>query len=211
MAAPSRVMVDRDVLDPATTALVVFDMLEGFRADAEAAGVIGPVARLLDASRDRGVTVVYASADHRDDGADYGRTLTDTDRDMRAYGRYEEPPAHYRNPDEQKRVLRELAPREGDELIGKHRWNAFFQTHLELSLRTRRIDTVLLVGGSTHVGIAATAYGARDRDLHVVVVRDGCSGREPQRTFFLDQVFPRMARVRSVDEVIAMLDREAGG
>lgn len=198
-------MVDRDALDPARTALVVFDMLEGFRDGATEAGAIEPVQRLVAACRERGVIVVYAFADHRDDGADYGETLTDTDRDMNPYGRHEPQPTKYRNPGEKKRILDELAPEEGDYLVPKHRWNAFFQTHLELSLRTRGVDTILLVGGSTHVGIAATAYGARDRDFHVVVVRDGCTGREPQRSFFLDHVFPRMARVRTVDDVVKMM------
>jgi nicotinamidase-related amidase len=103
-------------------------------------------------------------------------------------------------------VLAELAPQPGDYDIPKHRWNAFHGTHLGLSLRSRGVDTVLLVGGSTHVGIASTAYAARDMDYQVVVVRDGLTGYEPQRTFFVRSVFPRMCRVRTVDQVVAMLD-----
>jgi NADPH-dependent 2,4-dienoyl-CoA reductase/sulfur reductase-like enzyme len=51
------------------------------------------------------------------------------------------------------------------------------------------------------------AFAARDMDYQVVVVRDGLTGYEPQRTFFTDQVFPRMCRVRTVDEVVAMFDK----
>ena len=47
--------------------------------------------------------------------------------------------------------------------------------------------------------------GARDLDFQVVVVRDGCHGYPEQRQFFLDKVFPRMCRVRTVDEVLAAL------
>ena len=74
-------------------------------------------------------------------------------------------------------------------------------------MRARGADTLLLVGGSTHVGVAATAYAARDLDLQVVVVRDGLTGQEPQRSFFADEVFPRVCRVRTTDEVLAALDR----
>lgn len=200
--------VDRQALDPQRTALVLFDLLEGFRAAAEAAGAIASLVRLADDCRRRGMPVFHTIADHHPSGVDYGRTLTDTDRDHRPYGRHEDPPAKYSHDQAGRRILAELGPAEGDEVIRKHRWNAFFQTHLELALRTRGIDTVLLAGGSTHVGVAATAYGARDRDLHVVVVRDGCTGRQPQRDLFLDEVFPRMARVRTVDEVVAMLDQD---
>ncbi|HZK49243.1 MAG TPA: isochorismatase family protein, partial [Thermoleophilia bacterium] len=48
-------------------------------------------------------------------------------------------------------------------LIGVDRLR-FHGTCLELLLRARGIDTVLLVGGSTHVGIAATAFAGRDLD-----------------------------------------------
>jgi nicotinamidase-related amidase len=47
-------------------------------------------------------------------------------------------------------------------------------------------------------------FAARDLDYQVIVVRDGLTGYEPQRTFFADNVFPRMCRVRTVDETIAM-------
>jgi nicotinamidase-related amidase len=102
-------------------------------------------------------------------------------------------------------VLAEFAPQPGDYDVPKHRWNAFYQTHLGLSLTSRGIDTVLLVGGSTHVGIASTAFAARDADYQVVVVSDGLTGYEPQRSFFIEHVFPRMCRVRTVEGVTRML------
>lgn len=207
MTSPDR--VDRDALDPRATALVLFDLLEGYRDAAEEAGAIPALVRLADTCRDRSVPVFHAVADHHPTGVDYGRTLTDVDRHHRPYGRHEPPPATYGHGAAGRRILRELGPAETDEVIPKHRWNAFFQTHLELAVRTRGVDTVLLAGGSTHVGIAATAYAARDLDLHVVVVRDGCTGRQPQRDLLLDEILPRLARVRTTDEIIEMLDRSS--
>jgi nicotinamidase-related amidase len=81
-------------------------------------------------------------------------------------------------------------------------------------MRAMGAETLLLVGGSTHVGIASTVYAARDLDYQVVVVRDGLTGREPQRSFFADEVFPRVCRVRTADEVLEAMDRhsaETGG
>jgi isochorismate hydrolase len=74
-------------------------------------------------------------------------------------------------------------------------------------MRSRGADTLILVGGSTHVGVASTAYAARDLDLQVFVVPEGLTGREEQRTFFAEGIFPRTARVRSTDEILAALDR----
>lgn len=101
--------------------------------------------------------------------------------------------------------LPELNPRPEDYDVPKHRWSAFHGTHLEVSLRSRDADTVLVVGGSTHVGVASTVYAARDMDFQVVVVSDGLTGQQPQRDFFVENVFPRVCRVRTVDQVLMML------
>ena len=149
----------------------------------------------------------YARADHRADGADFARTATDVDSNFRPWGPDNPvrttPPHASGSPG--LAVLREIAPQPGDYDVPKHRWSAFFGTHLELSLRSRDIDTILLVGGSVHVGIASTAFSARDMDFQVTVVSDCCHGFPEQRQFFMEKVFPRMCRVSTVDSVVRAL------
>jgi nicotinamidase-related amidase len=194
-------------LDPSRTGLVVFDMLEAYRAAIEEAGSIEPTQRLMATCRALGVPVFYARADHRADGADFARTATDTDSHFRPWGPDNPvpttPPHASGTPG--LAVLREIAPQPGDYDVPKHRWSAFFGTHLELSLRSRDIDTILLVGGSVHVGIASTAFSARDMDFQVTIVRDCCHGFLEQRQFFMEKVFPRMCRVSTTDDVVAAL------
>ncbi len=202
--------IDPDVLDARRTALVVFDLLECYREAAERAGVIEPVRRLVDGCRERGAPVAWARADHRADGLDFARTLTDVDNRHRPWGpdnpRPSKPPHGSGSP--MYRTLRELGQRDDDYDVPKHRFSAFHGTHLDTSLRCRGIDTILVVGGSTHVGVASTVYAARDMDYQVVVVRDGLTGQQPQRDFFAEHVFPRICRVRTVDEALAALDRQ---
>ena len=77
-------------------------------------------------------------------------------------------------------------------------------THV--ALRVRGIDTIVIAGGSTDVGIAATVFAARDMDLGIVVVRDCCySMRGDNNAFFMDRVFPRMGRVMTVDEAVKLM------
>jgi nicotinamidase-related amidase len=194
-------------LEPRRTGVVVFDMLEAYRGAIEEAGTVLPVQRLLAGAREAGVAVFWARADHRADGADFAKTLTDTDQQLRPWTAVRRPPTRppHASGSPGLQVLAELGQRATDYDVPKHRWSAFCGTHLELSLRSAGIDTVLLVGGSTHVGIASTAYAARDMDFQVVVVRDGCHGFAEQRAFFLDKVFPRMCRVRTVDDVLRAL------
>ncbi|CAN5528134.1 hypothetical protein BH09ACT7_BH09ACT7_12810 [soil metagenome] len=192
------------------TGLVVFDMLEAYRDAIEEAGSVGPTQRLIHACRAAGIPIFYARADHRADGADLARTLADTDSRFRPWGRdnpYPAVPAHASGSPAMA-VLDELAPEPGDYDVPKHRWSAFAGTHLELSLRSRDIDTIVLVGGSVHVGIAATAYDARDKDFQITVIPECCHGFGEQREFFMTKVFPRMCNVRGVDDVIMGLTPE---
>jgi nicotinamidase-related amidase len=198
---------DEATLNPACTGLVVFDMLERYRSAIEEAGAIEPARTLIHECRERGVPVLYARADHREDGKDFATAVTDTDSQLRPWGHDNPRPTRppHGSGSRELQVIAELAPRPGDYDVPKHRWSAFYQTHLDLSLRTRGIDTVMILGGSTHVGIASTVYAGRDMDYSMVVIRDACTGFNEQRDFFLERVFPRMCRVRSVAEAIAML------
>lgn len=200
-----------DTYDPAHTGLVVFDMLEAYREPIEAAGSIAPAQRLIAACRATGVPVFYARADHRADGADFARSIADTDSHFRPWGPDNPlrttPPHAAGSPGLQ--VLKEIAPQDGDYDVPKHRWNALHGTHLELSLRSRGIDHILLVGGSVHVGVASTAYSARDKDFQVTIVSDCCHGFPEQRHFFMEKVFPRMCHVRTTSQVITSLTTAA--
>jgi nicotinamidase-related amidase len=198
-------------LDPARTALVLFDLLAGHVNNDDAsrarfAPVIAHAAALLAAARKSGVMVVYANADHRADRATSARTLRDTDNRLRplAPGAVDSPLLTGGTPETQ--VVAALAPRPEDFVVPKHRWSAFHGTYLELAMRTRGVDTIILAGGSTDVGIASTAFAARDLDYNLVIASDACTSPEQDNhEQLMRRVFPRMARVRTTAQVLAML------
>jgi nicotinamidase-related amidase len=200
-------------LDPARSCLLVFDLLEGHvNRDAESrarfAPVIANVAAVLAAARSRGMMVAYAHADHRADRATSARTIRDTDNRLRPIDpgddRSHEP--LLTGGTAETAIVRELAPYASDLLVPKHRWSAFHGTYLDLALRTRKADTIVLAGGSTDVGIASTAFAARDLDYNLVIVSDACTSPEQDNhEQFMRRVFPRMARVRTTAELLAML------
>jgi nicotinamidase-related amidase len=107
-------------------------------------------------------------------------------------------------------IVDELAPRTEDFIVPKLRWSAFTGTYLDLLLRSRDVNTLLITGGGTDVGVAATAYGARDLGYHLIFVRDCCHSEAPgAQDFFMDRVFPRMGRVLMLDEVIGLIGQPA--
>jgi nicotinamidase-related amidase len=198
-------------LAAARTALLLFDLLQG-HVDKDAASrarfapVVANAAALLAAARGAGAMVVYANADHRADRSTSARTLRDTDNRLRPLAPGAPDGPLLTGGTDETRVVAELAPRAEDVVVPKHRWSAFHGTYLDLALRTKRVDTIILAGGSTDVGIASTAFAARDFDYNLVIVTDACTSPEQENhDQLMRRVFPRMARVRTTQQVIAML------
>jgi nicotinamidase-related amidase len=199
-----------NVFQPSKTALLVFDMLEIYRPAIERSGVLPAVVELVDFCRTQGVLVCFARADHRPDGADYTRVIADTDRDFVPWTDQRPQPARPgHGASGMYASLAEFRQGPADIDVPKHRWSAFHGTALDLTLRVQQVETLMVVGGSTHVGVASTVYAARDLDYQVVVVRDGCTGHQEPREFFLDTVFPRMVQVKTTAEVTTLLSQDA--
>ncbi len=198
-------------LEPARTALLLFDFLAGHvERDAASrerfAPVVANAALLLGAARAAGAMVAYANADHRADRATSARTLRDTDNRLRPLVPGAPDMPLLTGGTEETRVVEALAPRPEDFLVPKHRWSAFHGTYLDLALRTRAIDTLVLCGGSTDVGIASTAFAARDRDYNLVIASDACTSPErDNHDQLMARIFPRMARVRATARIVSML------
>lgn len=216
-----------DTLGPDHTALVLFDTLHGYlhpkdpkkQAFLKQNNVLPNLTALLRGARRAGLRVFYACGDHAADGSDIVVRLTDTDMDLRpwpngpvAAAKRKAIAPKIRHGTRDAEIARELKPRPGfDVVVPKPRWNAFFQTPLEVALRARGLDTIVLAGGSTDVGIASTAFGARDLDFGLVVVKDACySARGNNNQFFMERVFPRMGRVMTVKQTVDLMLRGAG-
>jgi hypothetical protein len=83
---------------------------------------------------------------------------------------------------------------------------AFAGTPLERQLRARDIETFILTGISTNAGVESTLRRGTGLGFAFVVAEDACSGRDAdEHRFAFENIFPRLARVRSVDEVLKAL------
>jgi ureidoacrylate peracid hydrolase len=201
---------------PRTSALLFFDTLNHYLHPVDPAaqerirdsGVIDAMQKANTGFRQAGLIVVYGQADHRPDYRDVVRTVVQRTFDpnvQESPSLMTLPPVTSGAPHTE--IIPEIAPRPGDYIIKKHRWSAFFQTHLELSLRTAGITTILLAGGALEIGIASTAYAARDLDYNLVILRDACTALSPAGyALFMDEVLPRFARVLTVDQALALVE-----
>jgi len=74
-------------------------------------------------------------------------------------------------------LIDELKP--ADIAIEKVAYSAFFQSRLEFALRKAGIETLVFAGIVTNGGVASTLRDAHVRDLHTVLLSDGCAAFRP--------------------------------
>ncbi len=203
-------------LDLKKTGVLFFDILNGYYHDAEPAKKakmkpwIDNAVRLMKASRAAGLPIFFGKGNHRADGGTSATIITDTDMGLKPWqnGEVGKFRPHIVGTDKNSEVIPELEPRPDDYYIPKYRWSTFHQTYFDLALRARGIDTIIISGGSTDVGVVSTVFAGRDLDYSMIVVRDACGSSHDVRAHdtLMDLIFPRMARVRSTDQAVKMIE-----
>lgn len=205
--------MDLNELELKKTALLFFDILNGYyhglneSVRARLSPMVDNAVRLMKAAREHKIPIMFAKGDNRPDSSVSGLVLSDMN-----YGRPWPGGVVARSKpmvvseDWTSEVIPELDPRPDDYYFPKHRWSAFHQTYLDLALRTLGIDTVIISGASTYIGVAPTVYAGRDLGYNFLVVRDACSAsNQVGHDVMMDVVFPCMARVRTTEQVLAMI------
>jgi nicotinamidase-related amidase len=98
-----------------------------------------------------------------------------------------------------------VAPEGDDIVITKHRVNAFAGTDLDLILRARDIDTLILFGIATSGVVLSTVLHAADADYRLIVIKDCCADLDQDlHACLVDKLFPRQAAVLTAAEFLAM-------
>ncbi|WP_336220863.1 hydrolase [Citrobacter amalonaticus] len=185
-------------LNAKTTALVVIDLQEGILPFAggphSANDVVARAARLAKAFRAKGAPVVMVRVGWSEDYADALKQPVDAPTPATAL------------PENWWSYPQALGKTDSDLDVTKRQWGAFYGTDLELQLRRRGIDTIVLCGISTNIGVESTARNAWELGFGLVIAEDACSAASSeQHQNSLTHIFPRIARVRSVDEIVDAL------
>ncbi len=109
------------------------------------------------------------------------------------------------------RLVDELKPHASDYVLVKKRRNAFHQTELDFHLRARNITTVAIGGVATDLGVENTVRDAWDRDYNTIVLPDICvSAPASAHDYAIANVFPRMARIMTTEQLVLEMDKCKG-
>jgi nicotinamidase-related amidase len=188
-------------LDPRSTALVLLDLQKGILGIAaggphSAAQVVASGGALAKRFRALKATVVLVRIAWSADGGDVPRQPVDR-----------QPPLPAKLPADWLEFPAALAVADSDILIFKRQWGAFYGTDLDLQLRRRGIKTIVLGGISTNIGVESTARAAWEHNYALVLAEDVMSGQSAENhRFAIEQIFPRLGRVRKTAEILAALD-----
>jgi nicotinamidase-related amidase len=188
-------------IDKGKTALVVIDLQKGILAmptqPHNVASVVANACRLADEFRKNGMPVflVHVTASE----ADMLKPIVDQQA-WSAGGGQQQRPKDWAD------IVPELGPKENDVVIAKKQWGAFYGTELDLQLRRRGLDTIVLCGISTNVGVESTARYAYEYGYQQIFAEDATAARSAEEhSNSYNHTFRRVGRVRSTDEILAAL------
>lgn len=203
--------------NPKKVALLVIDMENDFVKPGApmyvpmAYDMLPNMKRLIDYSRQNGVTVIYTAHVHGEDRGDMGlmEQFWPPIGDQTAL--VDGTPGVD--------IIDDIAPQKGDLLIKKHRYSAFYNTDLETQLRNRGIDTLIITGTVTNMCCESTARDAQFRDYKVIFVSDangtmdhpdlgaGAMSAEDIQKAVLTSLSFCIAEIASTDEVIQKFEK----
>ena len=161
---PQYDLLKRVNINPSRSALIVVDMQNDFVKEGgslvvpTAAATIPRIAHLLELARDSGMRVVF-SQDTHDDG----------DPEWKIWGE------HVRRGSWGWQIVDELTPREGELVVQKVRYDAFYGTSLDHFLRLWETDTLVICGTVANICVHYTAASAALRWYQVIIPRDAVS------------------------------------
>jgi nicotinamidase-related amidase len=193
-----------------SSALVLNDMINaGLRRENDPAHnrlvaesrLIPNTVQLVAAVREKAIPVFWVRVERRPDRADVIDSLIDAP----AYAWHSPNPPVVAGSYSAANVD-ELPIQPLDHVIIKPRLNPFTYTDLDLQLRARHVNTILLGGYSTNLGVESCARTGHDLGYDVVVISDCCFNVDKVlHEFAIARILPNFARVMTSEQAISLL------
>lgn len=190
-------------IDAASSALLVMDCqvnILNSLTPSESSKVLGNLVKAIGAARKASIPVIYVVVQFRE-GYPEVSSKNILFSGAREAGRF-------READPDSRICDEIRPQPGEVIVTKKRISAFTGSDLEVLLRSRGIQTLVLTGVSSLGVVESTARLAFDMDYQLFVLADCCSDRDPEANeIAMRRLLPRITTVCSTDDFITAISR----
>ncbi|WP_378956250.1 hydrolase [Pelosinus sp. sgz500959] len=179
------------------TALVVIDLQKGIvnrqGSPYTVTQVVQNASKLMNAFTEKGAFVVLVRVSSVD-GKDMLKPKTDS------------PINPVQLPEGWDSFVHELGNMEKTHLITKRQWGAFYGTDLDLQLRRRGIDTIVLCGVSTGIGVDTTAREAYQHGYNQIFSTDAMTAStKEEHDYVCTYIFPRIGQLRTTEQIVLSL------
>ncbi|MGC2402387.1 MAG: isochorismatase family cysteine hydrolase [Acidobacteriaceae bacterium] len=188
--------------EPERTAVLSMDLQTGIVAiyAKDDPALPGRAAKILESARSRKVSVIHVQAGFRPG-------LPEVSVRNPLFGAIKRSPLHqqlFLGP--AGTIHSTVAPQADDIVVTKHRICAFAGTDLEMILRAKEIDTLILFGIATSGVVLSTFLHASDQDYRLIVVKDCCADLDAGgHNYLVERLFPSLATVTTSAQLIDAL------
>ena len=200
-------MPEPERIDRRRAALIAYDVCRRALTPSDPArsAAMRPVldawVRMIAVAREAGLPVIYTTPVSRPDGADVVMLPTDLSAETGV-----PPLTNAVEGTDEAGFPEEIAPQPRDYVFLKRRPSAFYGTGIAELLYMLRRDTIIIGGGATNRGVETSVREAFNFDFASIVVRECCwSSDAAAHAYSLDRAMKMYARIRHLDEVVAML------
>ncbi len=122
--------------------------------------IVTPMVKLKDFFNENDMLVVNIKTEYEEDFSDW--KMLNERFDVKKY-------KHFVKGSNDAEIIPPLMPREGEKLVVKNRWNAFFNTDLDDILKSNGIKNLVIVGAATDVCVLETCSYAFSLDYNCIV------------------------------------------
>lgn len=186
-------------------ALLVLDMQEPNLNRLTAANevtakeVMGTVASAIAFARTKGIPVIYLRAGFRKGAPEISANNKFLAANQAMLADV--------NPEDFLRIAAAVAPMPADIVVDRSRISGFAGSDLEIVLRAKNIQHLVLAGVSTSGVVLSTVREASDKDYQLTVLSDACADVDDEiHRVLITKVFPVQADVLSLEEWMATLE-----
>lgn len=198
------------MLKKSETALLIIDMQYGGGAPdgslvrmlnvdvTKQEDIVTPILKLKDFFSQNNMLIINIKTEYEEDFSDW--QMLNERFEVRKY-------KHFVKGSPDAEIIPPLAPGEGELLIIKNRWNAFFNTNLDEELKKKNIKNLILVGAATDVCVLETCSYAFSLNYNCIVpIETTASFNAERKKIGLELLSFGRSKVVHAEEVYGMFE-----